>query len=322
MHCFAFALVQAPAPVQEDIPYVENGHSLQKLDLLMPSGPGRKPVLIWIHGGGWQSGSRKAYGAKSKWALDKGWAFASIGYRLSPEVAHPAHIQDCAAAVAYLQKNAERLGLDAGRFMVIGHSAGAHLAGLLAADERWLGAHGLQLSILRAAMLLDSAAYDMEAQARQSLRRGEDNIYIQAFGSEPEGWRDASPFAQCEERRAYPPMWMGVADSRFKLPGVNRFAERIRSHGGYADIADATSWKTHATINRDFGRPGDAVTADAERFLEAVLKGGAKGGELRVIQAGTDPISSAPRQPCLSSSMLTEVEFPFLHTKELVQEQQ
>ncbi len=287
----ALALIQPAASVQADIPYVENGHGLQKLDLLMPGGSGKKPVLIWIHGGGWQRGSRKAYGPKSTWALEKGWAFASIGYRFSPEVVHPAHIQDCAAAVAYLHRNADRLGLDAGRFVVIGHSAGAHLAGLLAADERWLAAHGLPLSTLRAAMLLDSAAYDMEAQARQSQRRGEENIYTQAFGTEPEGWRDASPFAQCEEKRAYPPMWMGVADNRFKLPGVIRFAERIRGHGGFADIADATSWKTHASINRDFGRPGDAVTADAERFLQAALKGGAKGGELRVI-VGPDPARS------------------------------
>lgn len=280
------ALVQ-PA-IQTDIAYVDGGHASQKLDLALPEGAGPHPVLVWIHGGGWQRGSRSLYGPKLPWAREKGWAFASVGYRFSPEFAHPAHIQDCASAVAWLVKNSERLNLDPKRIMVIGHSSGAHLAALLTVDKRWLGAHGLPLSTIQASMLLDSAAYDMEAQALQStrnpLRSQDTNIYTQAFGSEPEGWRDASPFHQSVERQAYPPIWMGVADNRRKLPGVQAFADRIRSHGGYADIADATAWKTHASINREFGVKGDAVTADAERFLAAVETGEAKGGELRVIE--------------------------------------
>jgi len=101
------------------------------LDLHLPEGEGPFPLLVWIHGGGWHSGTRDIDFAEPY--LRAGFALASIGYRLtSGGSCFPAPIEDCVAAVAWLQQNAARWKIDCSRLGVFGHSAGGHLASLAA----------------------------------------------------------------------------------------------------------------------------------------------------------------------------------------------
>ena len=116
-----------------DIAYVSNGHERQKLDLYLP--PNRKegdmlPLVIWVHGGGWQNGTKQLVGRQA-FLLEQGFALAAINYRLSSHAAFPAQIHDCKAAVRFLRQNASRYGLDGERIGVWGSSAGGHLAALL-----------------------------------------------------------------------------------------------------------------------------------------------------------------------------------------------
>lgn len=103
----------------------------QMLDLYLPGGTGPFPLVLWIHGGGWRSGSR-ALGtdAPQRRVLAAGYALASVGYRLSGEATFPAQIHDAKAAVRWLRTNAaaHRLG---GWIAAWGASAGGHLAALL-----------------------------------------------------------------------------------------------------------------------------------------------------------------------------------------------
>lgn len=114
-----------------DLPYASASPS-QRLDLYLPAAQGPFPVVVWVHGGAWRMGS-KALGpdAVQRRVLDRGFALASVEYRLSDEAVFPAQIHDVKAAVRFLRANHERFGLDADRIAGWGDSAGGHLVALL-----------------------------------------------------------------------------------------------------------------------------------------------------------------------------------------------
>jgi acetyl esterase/lipase len=133
----ADAVVDVPKPpgitVRPDLAY--DALPRQKLDLYLPVGrPAHpRPVIVYLHGGGWQKGS-KADGRRLAFRFAaKGYAVACVNYRLSGEAGHPAQLEDCKSAVRWLRENADRFGLDPDHVGVIGVSAGGHLAALMGA---------------------------------------------------------------------------------------------------------------------------------------------------------------------------------------------
>lgn len=112
--------------------YVENGHERHKLDLFVPEkAEGPLPLLIWVHGGGWQNGSKDGCPPLRAGYAERGYAVASINYRLSGHATFPAQIEDCKAAIRWLRANAKKYNLDPKRFGVWGSSAGGHLVALI-----------------------------------------------------------------------------------------------------------------------------------------------------------------------------------------------
>jgi acetyl esterase/lipase len=118
--------------ILRDIEYIPEGHERNKLDLYLPENtPCSKPLplIVWIHGGAWQGGNKNRCPALR--FLKKGYAVASINYRLSQHAIFPAQIQDCKAAIRYLRANAKKYNLDSQHIGVWGSSAGGHLVALL-----------------------------------------------------------------------------------------------------------------------------------------------------------------------------------------------
>jgi acetyl esterase/lipase len=95
----------------------------------MATGP--LPVIIWIHGGGWQNGSKDGCPPLRNGYTQRGYAVASINYRLSGHAVFPAQIEDCKAAIRWLRAHAQEYHLDPQRFGVWGSSAGGHLVALV-----------------------------------------------------------------------------------------------------------------------------------------------------------------------------------------------
>ena len=122
----------SPAQTFLDIEYARSGVESLKLDLYLPEGQGPFPLIIWVHGGGWTSGDKdlNPNGAQIR-QTTRGYAVASINYRLSHEAKFPAQIEDCKAAVRWLRGNAGEYNLDPARIAAWGSSAGGHLAALL-----------------------------------------------------------------------------------------------------------------------------------------------------------------------------------------------
>lgn len=107
--------------------------SVQTLDLYRPPGKGPFPLVFWIHGGGWHSGGKLESGIHLALKfVPEGFALASVNYRLSSDAPFPAQIEDCNAALAHLRERADSLRIDPDRVGALGHSAGAHLAALMA----------------------------------------------------------------------------------------------------------------------------------------------------------------------------------------------
>lgn len=121
----------ADVKVLNDVTYATVGDRKLPLDLYLPAKADKPALLvIWIHGGGWRSGSKENPG-RALPLLERGYAVASVEYRLSGEAIFPAAIEDCKAAVSFLRLNAVKYNLDPDRFGVWGSSAGGHLVALL-----------------------------------------------------------------------------------------------------------------------------------------------------------------------------------------------
>ena len=116
--------------VHRNLEYVASGHERNKLDLYVIANDDRpRPVIVWIHGGAWFAGSKD--GCPAGPFVEKGYAVASINYRLSQHAVFPAQIEDCKAAIRWLRAHAKEYHLDPDRIGVWGASAGGHLVALL-----------------------------------------------------------------------------------------------------------------------------------------------------------------------------------------------
>ncbi len=113
---------------ERNIPYVENGHRNQVLDLFLPEQPSEKPrpLMIWIHGGAWMFGDQA--NPPVLYLVSQGFAVASIQHRFSSDAIWPAQAYDCKAAIRFLRTNAAKYNFDPDHFGVGGDSSGGHLA--------------------------------------------------------------------------------------------------------------------------------------------------------------------------------------------------
>ncbi|MDQ8182665.1 alpha/beta hydrolase [Pelagicoccus sp. SDUM812005] len=146
-----------------------------QLDLHLPEQRDAPALIVWIHGGAWRAGSRKRVPINP--LLEKGWAIASVDYRLSPQAKFPAQIHDIKAAIRYLRANPENLPYDATRIVVAGESAGGHLAALVGVTnhhpqlEGKVGHHLQQSSEVQAIVSLFGAS-NLTTILKQSTPHG------------------------------------------------------------------------------------------------------------------------------------------------------
>lgn len=147
------------------------------LDVYRPCSNEWSPLVFFFYGGAWRSGSKDD-------VAFVGWALARLGFvvvvpdhRLVPEVRFPAFLEDAAQAVAWIQKNSACFGADAGRSLLMGHSAGAHTAMMLGLDPRYLSDAGASAEGVRGLIGL-SGPYDFYPFPL--------NLCVDAFGSAPD----------------------------------------------------------------------------------------------------------------------------------------
>lgn len=120
--------------VDKDLVYGKVGDVSLKLDLYLPRAEAKKPrpVVVWIHGGGWQGGNKSSGAQRLTSLVSSGdYAGVSVGYRLTDVTAWPGQIHDCKAAIRWIRANAKKYHFDPERIGVWGSSAGGHLVSML-----------------------------------------------------------------------------------------------------------------------------------------------------------------------------------------------
>jgi acetyl esterase/lipase len=127
--------------VELDIPYAD-GDDAQKLDLYLPA-QRNFPTIVFTYGGGWRGGSRKSVAPIGQKLQSHGYGCALLSHRLGPQNKFPAQVEDVAAGFAWVKRHIQEKGGDPKRVFLMGHSSGAHLSLLVAADPKYLSAHGL-----------------------------------------------------------------------------------------------------------------------------------------------------------------------------------
>lgn len=138
--------VQFQPTIIRDIAYTSSGDPAQRLDLYRPADlPSGAPLIIWVHGGAWRSGSKSDVPIAS--LLQDGFAIASVDYRLTPQAPFPAQVHDIKAAIRFLRSRAVEYGVDPQRFFIAGASAGGHLAALIGVSNGVSELEGVDLSM-------------------------------------------------------------------------------------------------------------------------------------------------------------------------------
>jgi len=254
--------------------YARPGGPDLAVDLCLPPSRGtnatKRPGLLVIHGGGWDSGDSTQLAAwNRRWAA-RGWVVAAINYRLAPANRWPAQGEDAAAALAWLKAHATELGLDANRLVVFGRSAGGQIA-----SAATYGAHD---PAIRGLITL-YAPHDM--QFAWSVSREDDalnsfKLLRQLFGGPPDtperrALYDAAS-GQLLARADSPPTLLihGGRDNLVSPVQSERLAERLAVAGCQYFYLNLP-WATHGCDVNFSGPSGQISTYTIERFLATVV---------------------------------------------------
>ncbi|GAA4040181.1 alpha/beta hydrolase [Sphingomonas rosea] len=235
-----------------------------KLDVWAPrASAAKKPVVIFLYGGGWVAGSRGGYAFAGSGYAGQGFVTVVPDYRLVPSVRFPAFLEDGAQAVKWTRENIARYGGDPDRIAIAGHSAGAYNGAMLALDPHYLRDAGVPSGTIKAAALL-SGPYDFypftEARGRDAL------------GAWP---RPAETQPINFVTRAAPPMLLatGSADDIVNPRNSRALAARLAAAGVPVELK-VYPGKSHVDLAKSLSRPFRGTTpalADSAAFLHRVL---------------------------------------------------
>lgn len=264
------ALSQQAAPSLEDLEGVvaardvdyiagtDYAEDRDKLDVFMPEGAAGAPVVVFFHGGALQQGD-KSYGeVLVRRFVPEGVGVVSANYRLSPGVMHPAHIQDAAAAFAWVVKNIARYGGDPERVYVSGHSAGAYLATLMALDPAHLASHGLGLDAIRGTIAISPFLY-VEETAKERPKT--------VWGEDPDAWMNASVTPHIAPGKGPMLLIYADGDADWRRRQNDTFGKAMRAVGNSDILVKEVSNRDHGTLMTQMNAVDDQIGGLALRFI-------------------------------------------------------
>ncbi len=209
--------------VTRDIAYGEGPR--RRLDIYRPAlSAGPAPLVVFLYGGSWRTGDKAMYGFVAKPLAARGAVVVVPDYRLYPEVRFPAFLDDNARAVAWAAAHAADLGADGRRVFLVGHSAGAYNAAMLALDPRYLASAGFDRGRLSGVVGL-AGAYDFLPITGEDIKP--------VFASVDDGPL-SQPVTYVDGRN--PPLLLlaGTADTTVNPRNTRSLAARVRAAGGMA----------------------------------------------------------------------------------------
>jgi arylformamidase len=276
--CFSPARADTAAGPARDIAYGAPADPLQTLDVYAPPNAKNLPVVVWIHGGGWQAGDKAEMLQKPPAFMDKGFVFVSVNYRLLPKVVMGDIVRDVAKSVRWVHDHISTYGGDPARLFIMGHSAGAQLAALLCTDERYLADEGLSFAMLKGCVPVDGDTYDVPAIiATDQTRRRVHGLPLPKFGhpekfGTEEQQKDFSAVNHVAKDKGIPPfLLLYVADHPDTSAQALHFGAVLKGAGIPATLFGAKD-TNHTKLNDNLGVAGDPATDALFEFVNGALQ--------------------------------------------------
>jgi acetyl esterase/lipase len=249
--------------IERDVAY--GSDKKQTFDVYIPKQAKGAPVIFMVHGGAWRLGDKSSQAViehkVARW-VPKGFIFISTNYRMLPGADPVEQAKDIARAIALAQAKAESWRGDSNEFILMGHSAGAHLVALLSTDRAL--SSGIVKKPWLGTIALDSAAYDIV----QIMEKPHLRLYDRAFGSDKQYWKAASPFYALT-KKTKPILAVCSARRDDSTAQARQFANKAASLGVKVTVLEKDF--SHREINALLGQD-KAYTAEVESFMAGLDK--------------------------------------------------
>lgn len=235
----------------------------------VPLSSGAAPCVIVVHGGGWNAGDRKQFAAMNHRLAHRGYAVAAVSYRLAPNHRWPAQHDDLLAAIAHLKNHARELGIDPGKLILLGRSAGGQIAEAVAFAAHDPAIKGV-IAFYAPADLEFAWSYARDDDVLKSP------VLLREFlggtpASVPESYRTASGYALVERRSPPTLLLHGALDTLVWHKQSERLAARMAERGAPC-VFISLPWATHA-FDFDLRTPGGQISWwSVDQFLTAVTR--------------------------------------------------
>ncbi len=210
------------------------------MDVFVPKADHPVPAVLFFHGGGWRSGDKEFGKLYLGWILQRGYALVSVGYRLSSEVAFPAPVEDCRAAVRATRQHASEWGIDPDRLVALGESSGAHLAAYVAVtSDQTPDPHFPGNSDHLSAVVGISGPYELSHVAENPALDDAAARFLGLQGKDPMAsprWKEASANLQVTNRA--PPMLLIHGDKDPFVPywESEKMAHALNEQGVFVEL--------------------------------------------------------------------------------------
>lgn len=247
--------------VLSDIPYGKDAD--QTLDVYIPADAKDAPVILMVHGGAWRNWGDKADKAEvenkmAHW-VTQGFIFISTNFRALPKVGPVIQAKDVEAALLFSQERIREWGGSPEKFILMGHSSGAHAVSLVSSNYSTITGNGIIPWLGTVSM--DSSAYNIVGRMTPP---NHSDFYKEVFGKDPGYWEEASPFYALTDKI---PPFLAICSTRSSTACVEgeKFLKKAKSLGTYVEIMPVDL--SHGEINYELGK-GTCYTSDVDEFLK------------------------------------------------------
>ncbi len=249
--------------------------NLLSLDVYYKDQTSSKPVVIYVHGGGWAIGD-KTQSLDNKISLfnEMDYVFVSVNYRLSPfpykpndanRIKYPDHNNDVAYAIKMIYDNIHKYGGNNQKMVLFGHSAGAQIVSLTGVDKSFLEARGLSLDVLKGIGIIDTKGFDVTTLVAYDNNTQE--MYINGFGENATENDKASPIKHIASGLSFPKVFITVRGSELRKAAINEFIDKMNDSDLNITIVDGSIY-SHSEINDAIGKTNETtITNPFKAFL-------------------------------------------------------
>ncbi len=240
----------------------------QELNIFEPDKPkSPKDVLIFIHGGNWNSGKKSQYSLIGRNWTKKDIVYVIIDYPLSPSATYKEMAEYSAKSVKWVKENIQNYGGNPDRIFLSGHSAGGHLAALISIDDQYFQKLGMANPI-KGLILIDAAGLDMYGYLLEE-KFSNGNTYLKTFTPDQKNWKDASPLYHLH--KGMPPMTILRGEKTY--PSIASSNEKfIKALQEYAPATpyEILNGKKHIPMITQFFNPWNKRYSQIHQFMKSV----------------------------------------------------